>query len=137
MRNKILLLFTLFLSFQLTTSAQKLLLTANQSDAKFILLNDYDDSEKQELGTGTIELKLEKDSKNRVKVVKPGYQPVIKEYNRDLKWEKEQKITIDTRQVDISAEPFDAEIFVDGRLIGTKAIFLYIAKDRFLTVEVI
>ncbi|WP_232825641.1 hypothetical protein [Algoriphagus litoralis] len=112
------------------------MLTADHSDAKFILLNDYDDSDKQELGTGTVELKLEKDSKNRVKVTKPGYQPVIKEYNKDLKWDKEQWISLTTRQVDITAEPFDAEILVDGRVIGTKAIYLYIQKDRFLTVEV-
>jgi len=112
------------------------MLTADHSDAKFILLNDYDDSDKQELGTGTVELKLEKDSKNRVKVIKPGYQPVIKEYNKDLNWDKEQRISLTTRQVDITAEPFDAEILVDGRVIGTKAIYLYIQKDRFLTVEV-
>jgi hypothetical protein len=115
---------------------QKIMLTANHTDAKFTLLNDYDDSDLMELGTGTVELKLEKDSKNRVKITKPGYQPVIKEYNKDLKWDKEQRITLDTRQVDITAEPFDAEIFVDGRMIGTKAIYLYIQKDRFLTVEV-
>lgn len=136
MNNKSLLTACLFIASTVFAFSQKIQLTANHSDAKFILLNDYDDSEKQELGTGTVEIKLEKDSKNRVKIVKPGYQTVIKEYNKDLKWDKEQRITLDTRQVDITAEPFDAEIFVDGRLIGTKAIFLYIAKDRFLTVEI-
>jgi hypothetical protein len=131
------LLTLVFLTlFSLTAFSQKITLVANHSDAKFTLLNDYDDSDKQELGTGSVEIKLEKDSKNRVRISKPGYQSVIKEYNKDLKWEKEQKITLDTRQVDVTAEPFDAEIFVDGRMIGTKAIFLYIAKDRFLTVEV-
>lgn len=136
MKNRYLLILALLLASSHFAFSQKLLLMANHSDAKFTLLNDYDDSDKQEIGTGTVELKLEKDSKNRVKISKPGYQSVIKEYNKDLKWDKEQRITLDTRQVDISAEPFDAEIFVDGRLIGTKAIFLYIAKDRFLTVEI-
>ncbi|MFC5191853.1 hypothetical protein ACFPIK_08745 [Algoriphagus aquatilis] len=131
------LLALVFLTlFSLTAFPQKIQLVANHSDAKFTLLNDYDDSDKQELGTGSVEIKLEKDSKNRVKISKPGYQSVIKEYNKDLKWDKEQKITLDTRQVDITAEPFDAEILVDGRVIGTKAIYLYIQKDRFLTVEV-
>src|SRR5690606_6818973 len=69
-------------------------------------------------------------------IVKPGYQPVIKEYSKDLKWDKEQRISLTTRQVDLTAEPFDAEILVDGRVIGTKAIYLYVQKDRFLTVEV-
>lgn len=136
MKYKSLLLFTSFTLFAFSSFSQKIMLTADHSDAKFILLNDYDDSDMQELGTGTVELKLEKDSKNRVKITKPGYQPVIKEYNKDLKWEKEQRISLDTRQVDITAEPFDAEIYVDGRMIGTKAIYLYVQKDRFLTVEV-
>jgi hypothetical protein len=51
-------------------------------DAKFIPLND---TNKQELGTGSIEYKLEKDSKNRIKIIKPGFEPVIEEHNRDLK----------------------------------------------------
>lgn len=136
MKYKILLLSSLLIHFAFIAFSQKILLTANHSDAKFILLNDYDDSDKQELGSGSVEIKLEKDSKNRVKVVKPGYQTVFKEFNKDLKWDKEQRITLDTRQVDITAEPFDAEILVDGRVIGSKAIYLYIQKDRFLTVEV-
>lgn len=136
MQLKNLLFASVFLLFSFHSFSQKLQLTANHSDAKFILLNDYDDSEKQELGTGSVEFKLDKDSKNRIKIVKPGYKAEIKEYNRDLKWDKEQRINLDTRQVDISAEPFDAEIYVDGRLIGTKLIYLYIAKDRFLTVEI-
>jgi hypothetical protein len=136
MEYKYLLLFTFFTLFTFSSYSQKIMLSADHTDAKFTLLNDYDDSDKQELGTGTVELKLEKNSKNRVKVTKPGYQPVIKEFNKDLKWDKELKISLDTRQVDITAEPFDAEIYVDGRMIGTKAIYLYIQKDRFLTVEV-
>jgi hypothetical protein len=136
MKCKYLLLFIALTFFSFNSFCQKIQLTADHSDAKFILLNDYDDSDKIELGTGKVELKLEKDSKNRVKVIKPGYQPVIKEYNRNLKWDKEQRISMTTRQVDVSAEPFDAEILVDGRVIGTKAIYLYIQRDRFLTLEV-
>jgi len=128
------LIFLLCISIQL--QAQKLQITANHSDAKFILLNDYDDSDKQELGSGSIEYKLNKDSKNRIKVTKVGYEPVIKEYNRDLKWDKDQNVLLDSRKVEISAEPYDAEIFVDGRLVGTKLIYLIIQKDRFHTVAV-
>ncbi|WP_075349229.1 PEGA domain-containing protein [Algoriphagus marinus] len=131
----LLTLFSLFILIHPTFS-QKIQITANHSDAKFILLNDYDDTDKQELGTGTIEYKLEKDSKNRIKVTKPGFEPVIKEYNRDLKWDKDQRVSLDSRRIEISAEPYDAEIFVDGRLIGKKAIYLVIQKDRFHTVEV-
>ncbi|SDD67198.1 hypothetical protein SAMN04488104_10465 [Algoriphagus faecimaris] len=116
--------------------AQKLQITANHTDAKFILLNDYDNSEKQELGTGSIEYKLDKNSRNRIKITKPGYDPLIKEYNKDLKWDKNQRVTLDTRRIDITVEPFDAEIFVDGRKIGTKAIFMTIPKDRSATLEI-
>lgn len=136
MRNRYLQIFTLVFFLANPAFSQKILLIANHSDAKITLLNDYDDSDKQELGTGTVEYKLEKNSRNRIKFSKPGYQSVIKEFNRDLKWDKEQRVSLDTRQVDITAEPFDAEIFVDGQKIGTKAIYLFIAKDRFLTVEV-
>ncbi|SIN96671.1 PEGA domain-containing protein [Algoriphagus halophilus] len=137
MKCKNLLTITLLFLLTLTYSySQKLQITANHSDAKFILLNDYDDSDKQELGTGAIEYKLEKDSRNRIKVTKPGYEPVIKEFNKDLKWDKEQYVSLDSRRVEITAEPYDAEIYVDGRMIGTKAIYLIIQKDRFHTVEV-
>jgi hypothetical protein len=51
---------------------QKIMLTANHTDAKFTLLNDYDDSDLMELGTGTVEFKLEKNSKNREKSPNPG-----------------------------------------------------------------
>lgn len=132
-------LLTLSLLFLFSTSlsfSQKLQITANHSDAKFILLNDHDNSEKQELGTGTVEYKLEKDSRNRIKVIKPGYEPIIKEYNKDLKWDKDQRVALESRKVEITAEPYDAEILVDGRVIGTKAIYLIIQKDRFHTVEI-
>lgn len=133
---KSLLTFLVLGLFVFSAQAQKLTITANHSDAKFILLNDYDDSDKQELGTGAIEYKLDKNSRNRIKVTKPGFQPVVKEYNKDLKWDKDQRVSLDARRVEISAEPYDADILVDGRSIGKKAIFLIIEKDRFHTVEV-
>lgn len=137
MKYKNLLALTVIFIFSASLSfSQKLQITANHSDAKFILLNDSDDSDKQELGTGAIEYKLEKDIRNRIKITKPGYEPVIKEYNRDLKWDKDQYVALDSRRVEITAEPYDAEILVDGRVIGSKAIYLIIQKDRFHTLEV-
>ncbi|RAI95400.1 PEGA domain-containing protein [Algoriphagus yeomjeoni] len=137
MKYKQLLTLTLIFLFSASLSfSQKLQITANHTDAKYILLNDYDDSDKQELGTGAIEYKLEKDSRNRIKITKPGYDPVIKEFNRDLKWDKDQYVALDARRVEITAEPYDAEILVDGRVIGSKAIYLIIQKDRFHTVEI-
>jgi hypothetical protein len=136
MNFKTLPVLLVFLFLATYSFSQKIQITANHSDAKFTLLNDYDDSDKQELGVGTIEYKLEKDIKNRIKITKPGYEPVIKEYNKDYKWDKDQNVSLDARRVEISAEPYDAEILVDGRVIGTKAIYLIIQKDRFHTVEI-
>ncbi|MGM0946935.1 MAG: hypothetical protein ACQEW9_17290 [Bacteroidota bacterium] len=136
MNYRHLLTFLVLGLFIFHAQAQKLQITANHTDAKFILLNDYDNSEKQELGTGSIEYKLDKNSRNRIKITKPGYDPLIKEYNKDLKWDKNQRVTLDTRRIDITVEPFDAEIFVDGRKIGTKAIFMTIPKDRSATLEI-
>lgn len=135
--NKIYLPFIfclLLVSF--STFAQKLTITANFSDAKFYLLNDSDNSEVAEIGTGTVELKLEKNTRNRIKVIKTGYEPLIKEYPRSVKWDKDQTVSLENRLVEITTEPYDAEIYVDGRMVGTKQINLIIGKDRFLNVEV-
>jgi len=114
----------------------KINISANLPDARFYLLRESDNAEVAELGMGSIDLKLDKDSKNRIKVVKEGYEPLIKDYPRTVKWEKEQKVTLENRLVDVSVEPYDAEIYVDGRMIGTKKASLVIGKGKFLTVEI-
>ncbi|NEM98654.1 hypothetical protein [Pontibacter burrus] len=129
--------FTLLYFVSVAVFAQsKINITANIPDAKFFLLRETDNAEVAELGVGSIELKLEKDAKNRIKIVKDGYEPLIKEYPRTVKWEKEQKVALENRMVDISVEPYDAEIFVDGRMIGTKRTNLIVGKGKFLTVEI-
>ncbi|MDX5435916.1 MAG: hypothetical protein LPK03_01905 [Pontibacter sp.] len=132
-------LYTFFILCFLASSAfaqSKINVAANFPDAKFFLLRDTDNTEVAELGVGSIELKLDKDSRNRIKVVKEGYEPLIKEYPRSVKWDKEQKVELENRLVDISVEPYDAEIYVDGRMVGTKRINLIVGKGKFLTVEI-
>lgn len=114
----------------------KINVSANFPDAKFFLLRDTDNTQVSELGIGSIELKLNKDTRNRIAVVKEGYQPVIREFPRTMKWDKDQKVDLVNRVVDISVEPYDAEIFVDGRVAGSKRINLVIEKDKFLNVEI-
>ncbi|MDN3204981.1 PEGA domain-containing protein [Algoriphagus sediminis] len=131
------LLITLFLfSIALTTFSQKLTITANHSDAKFYMLNDLDNSPVAEIGTGVIELKLDKNSRNRIMVAKTGYEPVIKEYPKSIKWDKTQTVSLENRMVEITTEPYDAEIYVDGRMVGSKQINLIVGKGRFLNVEI-
>lgn len=114
----------------------KISVTANIPDARFLLLRDSDNAEIAELGMGSIELKLDKDSKNRIKVVKEGFEPLIVEYPRTVKWEKAQKVNLENRLVDVSVEPYDAEIYVDGRMVGSKRANLIIGKGKFLTLEI-
>jgi len=131
------LLITLFLfSIALTSFSQKLTITANHSDAKFYMLNDLDNSPVAEIGTGVIELKLDKNSRNRIMVSKVGYEPVIKEYPKSIKWDKRQTVSLENRMVEITTEPYDAEIYVDGRMVGSKQINLIVGKGRFLNVEI-
>ncbi|MCX2738853.1 hypothetical protein [Pontibacter anaerobius] len=132
-------LYAFFILLFLAASAvaqSKINVSANFPDAKFFLLKNSDNTEIAELGVGSIELKLDKDSRNRIKVVKEGYEPFIKEFPRTVKWEKEQKVELENRLVDISVEPYDAEIYVDGRMVGSKRIGLIVGKGKFLTVEV-
>ncbi|MBB6611086.1 hypothetical protein H7F15_08570 [Pontibacter sp. Tf4] len=129
--------FILLCFVSVAASAQsKINITANFPDARFFLLRDADNTEVSELGSGSIELKLEKDARNRIKVVKEGYEPLIKEYPRTTKWEKDQKVELENRLVDITVEPYDAEIYVDGRMVGSKRTSLIIGKGKFLNVEV-
>jgi hypothetical protein len=135
MRNLYVSLF--FCLATLSAFAQsKIRVTANHTDAKFFLVSDTDQNQKTELGTGSVELKLNKDSRNRIEITKPGYQSVVKDYPRTSKWDKEQRVDLVNRLVDISVEPYDAEIYVDGRLAGTKRFPLIIEKDKFLNVEI-
>ncbi|GAB3203571.1 hypothetical protein ABID22_002122 [Pontibacter aydingkolensis] len=136
MRKKFYALLCLYFVSVAVFAQSKINITSNIPDAKFFLLRDADNTEVAELGVGGIELKLDKNSRNRIKVIKEGYEPLIKEYPKTVKWDKEQKVSLENRLVEISAEPYDAEIYVDGRMIGTKRINMVIGKGKFLTLEV-
>ncbi|MBF8961986.1 hypothetical protein I0P70_01905 [Pontibacter sp. FD36] len=136
MRRNLYLSFILCLLTLSTFAQSKINVASNFPDAKFFLLNDADNTRVTELGVGSIELKLNKDSRNRIAIVKEGYEPVIREFPRTMKWDKEQKVELANRLIDISVEPYDAEIYIDGRLAGTKRINLIVEKDKFLNVEV-
>ena len=135
MRKKLYAIISLYFVAATVFAQSRINISANHPDAKFFLLNDTDNSQVTELGVGSIELKLDKNSRNRIKVVKEGYEPVIKEYPKTIKWDKEQKVDLENRMVDVSVEPYDAEIYVDGRMVGTKRINLIVGKGKFLTLE--
>jgi hypothetical protein len=134
---KILFLYIAFLMVSINVFSQsKILLNANFTDAKFHKIDDKNPEIKTFLGSGSVELKLDKDSKNIVEVSKEGFVPVLKEFPKTTKWDKQISLNLVNKIVDIQVEPVDAEIFVDGKLEGTNGIKLIIPQDGILNVEV-
>ncbi|MEJ5992913.1 hypothetical protein WG904_00690 [Pedobacter sp. Du54] len=90
------------------------------------------------IGTGSAEIKINKDFPTQVIFKKPGFKPFTKTYQRikgvDVK--KEDLVELKERMVTITAEPYDAKIFVNGVEIGTRKIYVYIADNSSTTVEV-
>ncbi|WP_298366697.1 hypothetical protein [uncultured Lutibacter sp.] len=133
--KKIFTFIALFFCLTSIYSQSKITLTANYPDATFykVVGNEII---RPALGAGVIVLKLEKKELNKIILVKEGFQSVIKQFPRTNKWPKEVQVNIENRVVDVSVEPYDAGIYVDGQLAGNKTHKLIIKKDASLTVEV-
>lgn len=90
------------------------------------------------LGTGSAEIKISKDLPTQLIFKKPGFKPFTKTYQKvkgvDVK--KEDLVELKDRMVTVTAEPYDAKIFVNGVEIGTRKIYVYIADNSSTTVEV-
>jgi hypothetical protein len=122
------------LCFSISYSQSKITITANYPDAEFYKMVG-NDIVKPLLGTGTIELRLSKKETNKIKVVKTGYESVIRQYPRSTKWPKNVQINLESRVVELSTMPYDADIYVEGNNVGTKSYELIILKDGIVTVE--
>lgn len=133
--KKYLFLFLIVFCSEGMCSQSKINVTANFSDAQFFKLNG-NTIVKPALGIGSIELKLEKREANRILIFKEGYQQLIKEFPRTEKWPKEVQVYLENRIVELNAEPYDASIYVDGQLVGSKNYTLVLKKDESATVEI-
>ena len=92
----------------------------------------------QLLGTGSAEIKINKDFPTQLTFKKPGFKPFSKIYQRlkGAEVKKEDLVELKERMVTVTAEPYDAKIFVNGVEIGTRKIYVYIADNSSTTVEV-
>lgn len=90
------------------------------------------------IGTGSAEIKINKDFPIQLSFKKPGYRPITKSYQRlkNVDPKKEDLVELKERMVTITAEPYDAKISVNGVEIGTRKIYVYIADNSSTTVEV-
>lgn len=130
----------LILAFAMLTSsiayAQKIKISVSPADATIYEVKTGGLEEL--LGTGSAEIKVNKDFPTQVTFKKPGFKPLTKSYQKlkgvDLK--KEELVELKDRMVTVTAEPYDAKIFVNGVEIGTRKIYVYIADNSSTTVEV-
>ena len=90
------------------------------------------------LGTGSAEIKISKDEPISLLFKKPGFRPFTKTYLKvkGTEVKKEDLIELKERMVTVSAEPYDAKIFVNGVEIGTRKIYAYIGDNSSTTIEV-
>jgi hypothetical protein len=115
--------------------AQKIAITTNYSDAKIYRLSGNTIIEPA-IGTGSAELKLDKNSQNRIVIIKEGYEPLVQEFPKTQKWPKELRINIENRMVELSVEPFDADIYVNGVNVGSEKYNLILPFGDSQTIEV-
>ncbi len=90
------------------------------------------------LGTGSAEIKINKDFPIKLVFKKPGFKPVTKSYQRlkGIDPKKEDLVELKDRMVTITAEPYDAKIFVNGVEYGSRKLFVYVNDNSSTTVEV-
>ena len=111
--------------------------TVTCSPAQAIIYRVDADKERA-LGTGSAVLKIDKDEPIKIIVRLAGYMPVTKTYvnAKGVDLPKEDKLVLENRVVKISAQPYDAHVFINGADQGTNVVMAEIKKDASITVEV-
>ncbi|MDP3311933.1 hypothetical protein [Lutibacter sp.] len=135
MKNRKFVFLFIVLSVTFLQSQNKIKITTNYSDAQIFKMRDSEVI-KPMLGVGTAEHKLVKNELNRIMIVKEGFQPLIKDFPKTIKWPSVVQLILENRMVEIKVEPYDAEIFIDGVFVGSKSFTAIIKKDAALTVEI-
>lgn len=89
------------------------------------------------LGTGTAKFKIRKEGSNRVWIVAEGYDTLVSDFEPGKKYPKEGILLKLTRRlVKVTAEPYDAKIYVNGEYKGTRAFSVAVPRDVPVTVEI-
>lgn len=118
-----------------TTGQSRITVTTNHSDAKIYRMSGSTVLQPA-LGIGTAEVKLSKKDINRIAVFKDGYQAVYQDFPRSIKWPKNVSLNLVNRVVEITAEPYDAEIYDNGARVGSQNYTLVIEENQTKTLEV-
>ena len=89
------------------------------------------------IGTGSAKLKLRKESTNRVFVTAEGYDTVSQAFEAGQKYPKAGVlIRLDTLLVKVTALPYDAGIYVNGDLKGTRFASVKVPRGQATTLEI-
>jgi hypothetical protein len=135
--DRIFIGFLFIISIPLHLQAQnKIKISCNHDDAIISKVDDSSDATLTRLGIGSVDFKLDKDSKNKLLVTKDGYEPVYVEFPKTDKYEKEHLVLLQNREVLIEADQEDALIFSGDAHVGTKTAKIIIPKDESVTVFV-
>lgn len=113
----IFILLVLILPFQVSAQ-NKIKLISNHSDAVFSKMDDSDINRYTTLGEGEISFKLDKNSINKVMVSKEGYEPVMLEFPKTEKYEKELKVLLLNRMVEVESNHEDANVQIGDQILG-------------------
>jgi hypothetical protein len=135
---KLIKMILLGLALAFSTNAvfsQKIQITVNYADAKIYALAG-NTILNPAIGTGSVEIKLDKNDANRIVIIKEGFEPLVQEYSKSQKWPKEIRVNLENRMVEITAEPFDADIYVNGTNVGREKYNLILPKGKSQTIEV-
>jgi hypothetical protein len=135
--NRFFLSSLFILSLPINLQAQnKIKISCNHDDAIISKVDDASDATLTRLGIGSVDFKLEKDSKNKLLVTKEGYEPVYVEFPKTDKYEKEHLVLLENREVIIESDHEDAMIFSGDAHVGTKTAKIIIPKEESVTVFV-
>lgn len=88
------------------------------------------------LGTGAARVKVEKQELNQIVIEAEGYQTLMRSFPHGEKYPKNLKVTLENRLIKVTALPYDAQILLNGKVIGTQAVDVIIPPDAPATVEV-
>lgn len=124
-------------------SQSKIKISSNQSDAVFTKLDDASDEPIERLGIGNVDFKLDKNSKNKLLVTKEGFEPLLVEFPKTVKWDKDYVAVLENRLVVLETDQEDAIIFSDEVHIGNgkaniivpkgKSVSVFVNKNGFVT----
>ena len=121
----------------LTALADKKI-TLSVSPAQASIFEIGSDGKEKLLGIGNAVVRVDKDVPTKIVVRLEGYKPVQKTYvnakNVDLP--KEDRISLEDRLVKVTAQPYDARIFINGVDQGSNIATVEVRKDNSTTVEV-